>query len=215
MIRRPPRSTLFPYTTLFRSIAAHIVAAPDKVGPATDSAVRGMISYKAMAAQNVIRMLSDTVLAIDKLSVSDSGVDAVIDTELDLRQGTIFGSIKKLSAASQYTIKTPNGIAGIRGTTFILSASGAIIVTDGSCVISAVVNGQTITETVSAGQQFDPATGKVTQLTPQQMSSTEQTAVQTITLESGIISFANDQTTVFVSPTTGETANLGEWSWPF
>src|SRR3712207_8470389 len=24
MIRRPPRSTLFPYTTLFRSLAAHI-----------------------------------------------------------------------------------------------------------------------------------------------------------------------------------------------
>src|SRR5256885_8601604 len=26
MIRRPPRSTLFPYTTLFRSYAAHIAA---------------------------------------------------------------------------------------------------------------------------------------------------------------------------------------------
>src|SRR5688572_31659802 len=26
MIRRPPRSTLFPYTTLFRSVAAHAVA---------------------------------------------------------------------------------------------------------------------------------------------------------------------------------------------
>ena len=196
-------------------IANHIVAAPDKVAPAVDAAVRGLISYKAMAAQNVIRMESDTVLAIDKLSVSNTGVDAVIDTELDLRQGTIFGSIKKLSAASQYTIKTPNGIAGIRGTTFILSASGAITVTDGSCVISALVNGQTITQTVVAGQQFDPATGKVTQLTPQQMSSAGQTAVQTITLVEGIISFANDKTTVYVSPTTGETANLGQWSWPF
>src|SRR2546429_3933084 len=28
MIRRPPRSTLFPYTTLFRSLAAPIVALP-------------------------------------------------------------------------------------------------------------------------------------------------------------------------------------------
>src|SRR2546429_6647633 len=27
MIRRPPRSTLFPYTTLFRSISAFVVAA--------------------------------------------------------------------------------------------------------------------------------------------------------------------------------------------
>src|SRR3712207_7430697 len=28
MIRRPPRSTLFPYTTLFRSVAAHPAAQP-------------------------------------------------------------------------------------------------------------------------------------------------------------------------------------------
>src|SRR5256885_16059077 len=28
MIRRPPRSTLFPYTTLFRSVAARSVASP-------------------------------------------------------------------------------------------------------------------------------------------------------------------------------------------
>src|SRR3712207_7419443 len=29
MIRRPPRSTLFPYTTLFRSRAARLVPAPE------------------------------------------------------------------------------------------------------------------------------------------------------------------------------------------
>src|SRR2546425_5588783 len=29
MIRRPPRSTLFPYTTLFRSLAAHLDLAPE------------------------------------------------------------------------------------------------------------------------------------------------------------------------------------------
>src|SRR5437016_7109483 len=32
MIRRPPRSTLFPYTTLFRSEVAHLVAAPPERG---------------------------------------------------------------------------------------------------------------------------------------------------------------------------------------
>jgi hypothetical protein len=196
-------------------LADHIVAAPDKVAPAVDAKVRDLISYKAMAGQNVIRMESDTVLAIDKLSVANTGVDAVSDTELDLRQGTILGSIKKLSAASQYTIKTPNGIAGVRGTTFILSATGAITVTDGSCVISVVINGSTITQTVVAGQQFDPATGKVTQLTPQELSSAEQTAIQTITIVQGIISFANDQTTIYVSPTTGNASHGGHWSWPF
>ncbi len=184
-------------------IPTRVSPAPDKVGPAADSNVRGLISYKAQAAQNVIRMYGNTVLAVDKLSVSNMGVDAASDTELDLRQGTIFGSVKKLSAASQYLIKTPNGIAGVRGTTFILGASGAITVIDGSCVISVVINGQTITQTVTAGQQFDPATGQVSPLTPEAMSDAEQTAVQTFTLVEGIISFANDQTTVVVSPNIG------------
>src|SRR2546422_3889535 len=33
MIRRPPRSTLFPYTTLFRSEPADLVAAATRRGP--------------------------------------------------------------------------------------------------------------------------------------------------------------------------------------
>src|SRR3712207_7993443 len=33
MIRRPPRSTLFPYTTLFRSDRAHARALPRKADP--------------------------------------------------------------------------------------------------------------------------------------------------------------------------------------
>jgi hypothetical protein len=196
-------------------IATRIVSFPDKVGPAPDANVRGLISYKAQAAQNVIRMQSNTVLAIDKLSVANMGADTVNDIELDLRQGTIFGSVKKLSAASQYLIKTPNGMAAIRGTTFILSASGAITVTDGTCVISVIINGQTITQTVVAGQQFDPATGQVTQLTPEQMSTAEQTAVETFTLVQGVVSFANDLTTVTVSPTSGNSKNLGHPAWPF
>src|SRR2546426_3519377 len=36
MIRRPPRSTLFPYTTLFRSTAIPLVAASER-GPAQTS----------------------------------------------------------------------------------------------------------------------------------------------------------------------------------
>src|SRR3989337_3602563 len=34
MIRRPPRSTLFPYTTLFRSVCANATSIPEVVGDA-------------------------------------------------------------------------------------------------------------------------------------------------------------------------------------
>src|SRR5574337_2132913 len=55
MIRRPPRSTLFPYTTLFRSSA-------------------GSINY---AADYVMDALDDTVGAIDE--------DIVVTTTIDLK----------------------------------------------------------------------------------------------------------------------------------
>ena len=98
---------------------------PSRISEAPDSEVRGLVSYKPSAEQNTVRMTGDTVLAIDKLTVSDTGVDSVSDTELDLRQGGIYNSVKKLSGASQYLIKIPNGIAGVRGTLFYISATGA------------------------------------------------------------------------------------------
>src|SRR3712207_7238684 len=38
MIRRPPRSTLFPYTTLFRSTTAGVIVSMDTFGPVSDNA---------------------------------------------------------------------------------------------------------------------------------------------------------------------------------
>jgi hypothetical protein len=184
-------------------VSDHIISSPDKVAPAVDANVRSMTSYRASAAQNAIRMESDTVLAIDKLLISNTGVDEVSDTELDLRQGTIFGNVKKLSAASQYLIKTPNGIAGVRGTTFMMSANGDITVISGSMVASHTDSNGTSTVTLGPGDQYNPQTGQTTHLTPQELSKAEKTAVYITTLVEGIISFANDRTIIYVSPTTG------------
>jgi len=186
-------------------IVDQIVQTPSAVGLAADANVRGMISYKASAEQNVISMQGDTVLAVDKLMISDTGVDAVSDTELDLRQGTIFGNVKKLSAASEYLIKTPNGIAGVRGTTFILSANGDITVIAGSMVASHTdSSGQVTTEVLGPGDQYNPRTGQVTHLTPQELRHAERTAIFTITLSRGIIRLARDHTILYISPTAGK-----------
>ncbi len=198
-------------------IPEHLVPVPDRVALASDGAVRDMVSYKAVAKQNAIRMEANTVLAIDTLTISDTGVDAVSNTELDLRQGTIFGTVKKLSATSQYLIKTPNGIAGVRGTTFIISANGDITVIDGSMVASHTEpDGHVVTVTLGPGDQYDPATGQVTKLTPQEFENNLKTAIAIITLEEGIISFANDETIIYVSPVRGGgPGHHGHWFWPF
>src|SRR2546427_11583248 len=48
MIRRPPRSTLFPYTTLFRSPVVNALATRPQAGRAATSLARAESGYAAM-----------------------------------------------------------------------------------------------------------------------------------------------------------------------
>lgn len=124
------------------------------------------LAYKTKAQQDMIRLQNDTVLAFDKLTVTHTGSDEVTETQLDLRSGKIFGSVKKLSTGSLYEVKLPNGVAGVRGTDFSLSADGKIQVQAGSMVISwAAADGTLQTSPpVNAGWQFETSTGKLTQI---------------------------------------------------
>src|SRR3712207_9570557 len=65
MIRRPPRSTLFPYTTLFRSFL-HGLPGVDQVGAEARTAALGTRSIKttskAWAIDTAIRMVDLTTL---------------------------------------------------------------------------------------------------------------------------------------------------------
>ena len=177
---------------------------PDRIGPALDANIRGMVAYKPSIEQNMVRMTGDTMLAIDKLTVSDTGLDTVSDTELDLKQGRIFASVKKLSAASQYLIKIPNGIAGVRGTLFEIDASGSCAVLKSSVLLSIVgSNGVPMTYLVGEGSQFNPQTGQITPLPPDLLYLLQQiaTALDTVYVET--VSFAYDRTFCFISPITG------------
>ena len=130
---------------------------PDRISLAADAKVRGYVSYRPAAEQNAVRMTGNTVLAIDKLTVSDTGMDTVNDTELDLRQGGIYCSVKKFSGASQYLIKIPNGIAGVRGTLFYIDVTGRCIVYKNSVVLSITgPDGKPITVVIGESNQFDP-----------------------------------------------------------
>ncbi len=160
---------------------------PDTIVLAPDPNVRGLVSYKPMVQQNVIRLFGDTVVAVDKLTVSDTGVDAVSDTELDLRAGGIFFNVKKMSATSQFIIKIPDGVAGIRGSSGIaqLDKLGHLVkfaMYSGSAVISYITGGAPNTQVLNGPSQFDPQDGHVAPLTPDliQIIQTLNSAVPTL-----------------------------------
>src|SRR3712207_7750284 len=58
MIRRPPRSTLFPYTTLFRSVAAGSPASCDSTRTPSDGSPRGSRGSSAPGASSPSRRSS-------------------------------------------------------------------------------------------------------------------------------------------------------------
>jgi hypothetical protein len=82
----------------------------------------------------VVRVTENTTLTLDKLALTDTGADTVVEVQMNLPEGTILGNVNKLSAASKYEIKVPNGVAGIRGTKYRISSSSYIVLLDGTLI---------------------------------------------------------------------------------
>jgi hypothetical protein len=133
-----------------------------------------MLTYQPTAEQNLVRLWENTLLSVDKMTVTETGADVVTETQLDLKAGHIFGTVKKMSAASKYEVKIPNGVAGIRGTTYDISAEGVIKVLAGSVVLAYVgPDGTVVTQVIMGSQQFDARTGVLSQI-----SSADKTTMQ-------------------------------------
>jgi hypothetical protein len=115
-------------------------------------------SYQPKSEQNMLRITQNTVLGIDRLTSLNTGAEVVTDTQLDLKAGRILGNVKKMSATSKYEVKLPNGVAGIRGTFFDISATGEIKVLVGAVVYAFLdASGQMVTQIISTGQQYSAA----------------------------------------------------------
>jgi hypothetical protein len=152
------------------AVASGIASASPAI-TATPTAVK---YAQPKSEQDAVRILENTVLGVDKLTITQTGADRVTETQLNLKVGRIFGTVKKLSAASKYEITIPSGVAGIRGTIYFISSTGEVSilssVTDllglappGSMILAYVApDGTTITQIIGPGQHFDITTGQLT-----------------------------------------------------
>ena len=103
-----------------------------------------------------VRLTENTTLGLDRLFKDTAGSETIIETQLDLQSGTILGYVSKMAAASKYEVKTPMGVAGIRGTEYRISADGRIDVLSGTVLAVYMINGQAQTFTINAGQTLTP-----------------------------------------------------------
>lgn len=109
-----------------------------------------------------LRIAENTAVSVDKLALTDTGADTAAEVQIGLTDGTILGDVNKLSAASRYEIKTPNGVAGIRGTRYRISANSFIVLLDGTMVYVYVPPGGNPTPYTLAGPPavyFSPTDG--------------------------------------------------------
>ncbi len=146
------------------SADAVVLAQPKAGGAAPASAGAGAGGGAATPSpdQDVIRVLDDSYLVFDSMSAKTTGAGNVTETLLDLKKGSIFGSVKKQAAASRFEVKIPNGVAGIRGTIFLITAAGNV-----SCLTGSVVaaftdsSGGVATQVVGGGSQLNTNNGQI------------------------------------------------------
>ena len=161
------------------------------------------LGFQPSADQNLVRLWGNTLLSIDKLTSTQTGADEVTETQLDLKAGHVFGMVKKMSAGSKYEVKIPNGVAGIRGTVYDITAEGVVRVLSGSCVVAYVgANGAVVTQVIMGGQEFDTRTGILMQMPPSEVDALKDLLKQ---VPAGFTSaptlFTPDRTTIiYVSP---------------
>jgi hypothetical protein len=162
-------------------------------------------SYQPKVRQDAVRIFENTVLGIDKLSIDQTGVETITETKLDLKAGSIFGTVKKLSAGSSYEVKIPNGVAGIRGTVYYLHAAGLARVLSGSVVYAFMgTDGKPVTKTVTTGVEFDSRTGKESSILPGIVTDLERVSREISIPPTTLMSFPPDYTFAPVSTVQGK-----------
>jgi FecR protein len=153
----------------------------------------------------LVRLTADTTMAIDKLNFDATGMDTVIETQLDLKSGRILGVVKKMAASSKYEVKTPNGVAGIRGTTYDISATTRAAVGEGSLVVVYVkADGTVITKVVNPETVFEPAAEDVRDMTPEEVATLTREINDLINGGAVAELPVGQQLVVYVSPTAGQ-----------
>jgi hypothetical protein len=153
----------------------------------------GATGYAAQARRTVIHLYANTVLGVDKLVETETGAAVVTETELDLRKGHLLGNVNKLTAGSEFRVRYPKGVAGVRGQIFDMTVEYVRIVNPATNVAS---------ETVQCTFAMASGTGVVTYTQPDGTTVTE--VVQAMQ------SWSSGNPTVTISIPSGELATINQ-----
>jgi hypothetical protein len=112
---------------------------------------------------SAVRIEADTTLQLLTMEREGSARFGDFTTVLDLKLGTILGSVKKVSGGSRYEIHTPHGTASIRGTDFVVTVRPSankdyavrFISLTGQVVVSAAVEDAPVVYALRTGEEWN------------------------------------------------------------
>ena len=101
---------------------------------------------------SMLRLAANTELKFSRLAVEISPIEPIAKTEMELRSGRVIGNVRKLPMGSSYVIKTPMGVADIKGTVYDINTNGELIVLSGKVKYTDRTNGREVL--IAAGEKY-------------------------------------------------------------
>jgi hypothetical protein len=149
----------------------------DTIKTSAKSHVDLMLGYNNGSFQ----VLPSSELTLDKLTYEITALETVHDTQLNLKSGTITGVVRKMAPGSKYEVKTPRGVASIRGTRYRISATGDFGAASGGGHMALVMPDGTIkTFTINAGQMLNAGGPDIRALTPAEQDEINRVVIDAL-----------------------------------
>jgi hypothetical protein len=109
-----------------------------------------------------LRVMPGSSVVLSALSLEQTGVETLVNTVVDLKEGRVLGHAPKMSAASKCEVRTEKAVASVQGTRYDISADGKVVVAEGSVVVvSQAEDGTLMTRVVHANEMFSVVMGQV------------------------------------------------------
>ena len=101
---------------------------------------------------SMLRLAANTELKFTRLAIEQSPIEPIAQTEMELISGRVIGNVRKLPMGSSYVIKTPKGVAKVKGTVYDINADGELIVVSGKVKYTDRTNGREVL--IAAGEKY-------------------------------------------------------------
>ena len=101
---------------------------------------------------SMLRLVGGTELTFSRLNIEESPIEPIAQTEMILKSGRAIGNVRKLPMGSSYVIKTPKGVAKVKGTVYDINAEGELVVVTGKVKYTDKANGKEVL--IASGEKY-------------------------------------------------------------